>query len=92
MALRSSGDNEIELSMTRRDIADYLGLTIETVSRTISKFENNALIGIASTRRIILRDRAALTSIAAYNNSTESYHHTTCGHNQICSLNAEMVD
>ena len=92
MALRSSGDNEIELSMTRRDIADYLGLTIETVSRTISQFENNALIGIASTRRIILRDRAALTSIAAYDNSTEEYRHTTCGHNQICSLNAETVD
>ena len=92
MALRSSGDNEIELSMTRRDIGDYLGLTIETVSRTISQFENNALIGIASTRRIILRDRAALTSIAAYHNSTESYRHTTCGHNQICSLNAETVD
>ena len=91
MALRSS-DNEIELSMTRRDIADYLGLTIETVSRTISQFENNALIGIASTRRIILRDRAALTSIAAYDNSTEEYRHTTCGHNQICSLNAETVD
>ena len=92
MALRSSGDNEIELSMTRRDIADYLGLTIETVSRTISQFENNALIGIASTRGIILRDRAALTSIAAYDNSTEEYRHTTCGHNQICSLNAETVD
>jgi len=92
MALRSSGENEIELSMTRRDIADYLGLTIETVSRTISQFENNALIGIASTRRIILRDRAALTSIAAYDNSTESYRHTTCGNNQICSLNAETVD
>ena len=91
MALRSSGDNEIELSMTRRDIGDYLGLTIETVSRTISQFENNALIGIASTRRIILRDRAALTSIAAYDNSTEEYRHTTCGHNQICSLNAETV-
>jgi CRP-like cAMP-binding protein len=83
MALRSSGDNEIELSMTRRDIADYLGLTIETVSRTIWQFENDALIGIASTRRIILRDRATLVSIAAYDNSTESYRHTTCGHNQI---------
>jgi CRP-like cAMP-binding protein len=29
MALRSSGENEIELSMTRRDIADFLGLTID---------------------------------------------------------------
>jgi hypothetical protein len=62
------------------------------VSRTIWQFENDALIGIASTRHIILRDRAALTSIAAYDNSTESYRHTTRGHNQICSLNAETVD
>ena len=85
MALRSSGDNEIELSMTRRDIGDYLGLTIETVSRTITQFENDALIGIASTRRIVLRDPAALTRIAAHRNSAES-------HRRICSLSAETVD
>jgi hypothetical protein len=71
--------------MTRRDIADYLGLTIETVSRTMTQFENCALIGIASTRRIVLRDRAALTRIAAHDNSTES-------HRRICSLSAETVD
>jgi CRP-like cAMP-binding protein len=73
MALRSFGENENELSMTRRDIADYLGLTIETVSRTITQFENDALIGIASTRRIVLRDRAALIRGAVLDNSTSSY-------------------
>jgi hypothetical protein len=58
--------------LTWRDTTDYLGLTIETVSRTITQFENDALIGIASTRRIVLRDRAALTKIAAHDNSTSS--------------------
>ena len=70
MAQHSSGDNEIELSMTRRDIADYLGLTIETVSRTITQFENDAVIGVASARRIVLRDRVALTRVAAHDNYT----------------------
>ena len=32
--------NEIELQMSRQDIADYLGLTIETVSRTLTRLEN----------------------------------------------------
>lgn len=69
----SSGDNEIELSMSRRDIADYLGLTIETVSRTMMQFEKEAVIGVPSARRIVLRDRAALTRVAVRDNSTTSY-------------------
>jgi CRP-like cAMP-binding protein len=72
MAQHSSGDNEIELSMTRRDIADYLGLTIETVSRTISQFQNDALIGVASARRIVLCDGVALTKVAV---NEASYRH-----------------
>jgi CRP/FNR family transcriptional regulator, nitrogen fixation regulation protein len=72
MALHSYNDNEIELPMSRRDIADYLGLTIETVSRTTTQFENDALIGVASMRRIVLCDRAALTRVAASENYTAS--------------------
>jgi CRP/FNR family nitrogen fixation transcriptional regulator len=60
MVPRSPGYNEIELSMSRRDVADYLGLTIETVSRTMTQFEKEAVIGLASTRRSVLQDRAAL--------------------------------
>jgi CRP/FNR family transcriptional regulator, nitrogen fixation regulation protein len=75
MTQHGSGDNEIELSMTRRDIADYLGLTIETVSRTISQFQNDALIGVGSSRRIVLCDGAALTKVAVNENYAASYRH-----------------
>jgi CRP/FNR family transcriptional regulator, nitrogen fixation regulation protein len=63
--MASSGGNEIELPMSRQDIADYLGLTIETVSRTMTQLENEAAIGMASSRRIVLRNRAALTALNA---------------------------
>jgi CRP/FNR family transcriptional regulator, nitrogen fixation regulation protein len=60
MAGRMFGGNELELPMSRQDIADYLGLTTETVSRTITQLENDAAIRLPSSRRIELHDRAAL--------------------------------
>jgi len=60
MAARIKSVNEIELPMSRQDIADYLGLTIETVSRTLTTLENSAAIALPSSRRILLRNRAAL--------------------------------
>ncbi len=55
-----AGANVIELPMSRQDIADYLGLTIETVSRTFTSLESAATIEVTSSRRIVLRNRAAL--------------------------------
>jgi CRP-like cAMP-binding protein len=60
MAERASGSNIVELPMTRQDIADYLGLTIETVSRTLSSLETAAAIEVPTSRRIVLRNRDAL--------------------------------
>ena len=60
MAERVKSTTEIELPMSRQDIADYLGLTIETVSRTLTLLEDNATIALPSSRRIVLRNRAAL--------------------------------
>jgi CRP/FNR family transcriptional regulator, nitrogen fixation regulation protein len=65
MAARTSGGNAIDLPMSRQDIADYLGLTIETVSRTLSHLESAAAIEIPSSRRIVLRNRAALNRLNA---------------------------
>jgi len=61
MAARVPGSTEIELPMSRQDIADYLGLTIETVSRTLTQLENSSAIAVPTSRRIVLRNRAALT-------------------------------
>ena len=50
----------LHLPMSRNDIADYLGLTIETVSRTLSALKRDGVIGIPSPHRIELLDRGAL--------------------------------
>jgi CRP/FNR family nitrogen fixation transcriptional regulator len=48
--------------MSRQDIADYLGLTIETVSRTLTSLEDSAAIELPTSRRsIVLRNRTALS-------------------------------
>jgi CRP/FNR family nitrogen fixation transcriptional regulator len=65
MAKRAPAGNEIDLPMSRQDIADYLGLTIETVSRTLTQLENSAAIAVPTSRRIVLRNRAALTRMNA---------------------------
>ena len=52
MATRSRASSEIELPMSRQDIADYLGLTIETVSRTLSQLESVGAIAVPTARRI----------------------------------------
>src|SRR6516164_4258962 len=63
MAERASENNTIELPMSRQDIADYLGLTIETVSRTLTSLETASAIEVSpSSRRIVLRNRAALAA------------------------------
>lgn len=65
MANRRPAGNAVELPMSRQDIADYLGLTIETVSRTLTQLENTAAIALPSSRRIELRNRAALARLNA---------------------------
>jgi CRP-like cAMP-binding protein len=65
MAARSPSASTVELPMSRQDIADYLGLTIETVSRTLTQLENSAAIAVPSSRRIVLRNQAALNRLNA---------------------------
>jgi len=65
MAERMRSSDQVELPMSRQDIADYLGLTIETVSRTLTTLENAAAIELPSSRRIVLRNRSALNRLNA---------------------------
>ena len=46
--------------MKRQDIADYLGLKIETVSRVLTSLENCAAIKLPTSRQIVLRNHSAL--------------------------------
>ena len=60
MSARMPAGNTVELPMSRQDIADYLGLTIETVSRTLTHLASTAAIELPRSRHIVLRNRAAL--------------------------------
>jgi CRP/FNR family transcriptional regulator, nitrogen fixation regulation protein len=63
MSERACAGNVVELPMSRQDIADYLGLTIETVSRTLTGLESAAAIEVPTSRRIVLRNRSALNRL-----------------------------
>jgi CRP-like cAMP-binding protein len=65
MAERLSAGSALDLPMSRQDIADYLGLTIETVSRTLSQLEDAATIALPASRRVVLRNRSALSRLNA---------------------------
>jgi CRP/FNR family nitrogen fixation transcriptional regulator len=65
MAGRIPADGELVLPMSRQDIADYLGLTIETVSRAMTQLLDDGLIELNGCRRVALRDRPALEAISA---------------------------
>jgi len=53
------------LPMCRRDIGDYLGLTLETVSRTLSQLSDQGILVFSSARQIVLRNRQRLTDMDA---------------------------
>jgi CRP/FNR family transcriptional regulator, nitrogen fixation regulation protein len=53
------------LPMCRRDIGDYLGLTLETVSRALSQLHSEGVLGFSGARQIVLRNRQRLRSMDA---------------------------
>lgn len=53
------------LPMCRRDIGDYLGLTLETVSRALSQLNDDGILMLSSARQIALRNRQRLSAMEA---------------------------
>lgn len=64
MSERRDARRAFDLPMSRNDIADYLGLTIETVCRVLSALKRDGVIAIPAPHRIELRDRAALEALS----------------------------
>ena len=62
---RCQTEEMVHLAMSRQDMADYLGLTIETISRSLSQFERDGIIALASTRQLKVLDADALEDLAA---------------------------
>lgn len=63
-AKRGQDDNPIDLAMGRADIADFLGLTTETVSRTFTQFKTTGVIRLLENSRVKLNNKAALEALA----------------------------
>jgi CRP-like cAMP-binding protein len=54
----------IDIPMTRQDIADFLGLTIETVCRMLTRLKVSGIVGIPNRHAIVVRNSAALKRAA----------------------------
>lgn len=65
LQMAATGGASLHVPMTRADIADYLGLTIETVSRTLTKLKRDRIICLPEAVRITLVDRERLEELAA---------------------------
>ncbi|MGL4396790.1 MAG: helix-turn-helix domain-containing protein [Hyphomicrobium sp.] len=57
--------NRVVLPMLRSDIADFLSLTVETVSRTFTRLKRRGLIDLPQSAIVIVRDRASLERMAS---------------------------
>lgn len=59
----AEGKNEIVLKMSKRDLASYLGMSQETLSRKLTAFQDMGIIKLIGHRRIIILDIDALMEI-----------------------------
>ena len=64
MQRRTDNSHTLDLPLSRQDIADYLGLTIETTCRALSELKRQNIIATPSRRRIVIRDLTGLSAIA----------------------------
>ena len=61
----------IEVPMSRQDIADYLGLTIETVCRVLSAMKKQGILSIPNLHQLVIKKAQALYAIASGETSTK---------------------
>ena len=64
-AKRTKSGSVVELAMARHDIADYLGLTLETVSRMFAELKERGAITLEGARRVHLLDKEQLAAMSA---------------------------
>jgi len=58
------GEEALDLKISRSDMADFLGLTIETVSRSLTKLRQQKVIDLPETHRLVVRDMRRLENLA----------------------------
>lgn len=60
------GSRRFELPLRRADMADYLGLTIETISRQLTRLKAAGIVNMIDTRTLEVPDMAGLTEVAGH--------------------------
>jgi CRP/FNR family transcriptional regulator, nitrogen fixation regulation protein len=70
MARRTSDTDRVDLPMPRQDIADYLSISMETVSRALTQLTSMSAIAMFGTRKIKIRDHQLLKRLTAETIST----------------------
>jgi CRP/FNR family nitrogen fixation transcriptional regulator len=73
MEKRAAVANHVELPMKRLDIADYLGLTIETISRILTALEHFGAIEIVSRQGIVICNHTLLKTVMADQNKMSAF-------------------
>src|SRR5690606_3487837 len=65
LSTRLPAGEALDLPMSRADIADYLALTIESVSRAFTEMERQSTIALPTSRHVVMRNRSALNQLQA---------------------------
>lgn len=64
LAPEGLGGGTLHLSMTRQEIADFLGLTLETVSRAFSELKRRGLVALLRADEVRIQDRSSVRRLA----------------------------
>ena len=60
----AASSRPLSLNMSRTEIGDYLGLTLETVSRSIAKLKGRGIIGLIASDEVVVLDNDKLRKVA----------------------------